>query len=1738
MMMVSCTPQTTKVATSSDTSSTTSDDDSTDSSSDETSDSSDSTNNSEGSIRWISAGNSTTNLVLSSKDTISFYLAGSDVKTLALENENSPLMCLVLNYIDEFRGVRQQLRLRTSIVDIPSSSEVYLRVDASSKSDNQASCQGEASLLSSSRERLDIFDESEAIYSLEDVCPSCTTSIYSSSIDLYTTASGSLVSNITDETNFFNGLTLVINPEGNVTDNTGSCSNVSCQAAGYGCCLDSQCVDDGQIRDNPDSGDLIAALMDVASDAQNFKRWPSVYYVCNVDTGSPIDPDDGEDDEDETDPTDDANQLLQEHINDYRCLNEDVLYCDPDRQSVLEDVWTRCGCMLDPITSDPLDPRCPDYNLKTVEDTSGNIIRVECDIPVDDSNPAPFQNLDIGISARSAPHRFFDSNGVNYDELSSTTQALEQEGEQFTYLNVASKLEPVETSYSMNSILGMFSLDGAQPAYSIDVEIDKLYIIRSVSGYYTPCSSCQKDPWYNAFSSHPETTNTHGLQWRNYTTSRNGYLNNTTKGNYEDTIFGRACWLPPTMLAFSHHENADLNTQRRNRLSTQAAMWINGYQRDWYGFNKGALIGSFDGVKWFAIGNDRRVKSTSKKLFLAINAPFADLAEPTSYNVSVLEDLGGQNASDFDYNIDLDPLHASQNVGASCQYMHQCEVDSDCVSKLGWEYSCADVTDIKSNWPRFDLNADESANNGYSNGLNFENILFNGITGTNKKRCVYRGAGSVCKLDYTSDVTKENRQKLLACAPNYHCRSLNENAFNKEIIRTPNDPNNFLYGYNSNTLGRLKKFFGASETLSTEIKTNIAENIKKFVPSASSLANTLIYQQYGLCVPGRDTGLANIEDSHQSNSPDAVDSISKIGACDPDQTGDARFYSCPTFDSDGNYILSGSSAATLTARKVQNMCSGESQDSTNTSNFSEIEVALNALSLDEESFAASACFRRAGSPCHTNFDCSPNGLHAEIAQTKGLTDFGGTLAESLFWQETLVCSQQTSAPVINVDSSEEYYNYDMGQNRCCMPTKQDFTMYSSIKVAGDATNTNASKIAGYDADNVLLETNVYPYDGPSVDGRYSRYAVSQTGADITIDTSTVLSDSDSIDQWKTINETGEANCCGGGFIRKFDDGTNNWSKNNRLNISPQNFACLNYTNNLYKEAPVGREAQWAVEYNKFCFFPRTIEDSPLGTAKAGCIQSHIEEFSLEGSITAPTIDPELSSPAKTTTNLTNTVIEFRPDDDTTGNGNVSLTNTIGQGVLYYPDSYIQNNLNADESLRTANEYRSSYLNDYYRFIDHNNFVNEENSFGEPVRSSTKIGLILPIYAVVDSDGDDVINDIAGEELSFTVHLRGESLDNVSSAGITDTPTITTIGDTSVTSPTACETLINNNAIDDKTAGGEHLIGPGGGTTIDIDWCVIKDNGRYILLASITSDEADADANGSDWDYGWPEISFTTLDTNPEYKPGNAKYYLDKLGKYELLGIPQVTQDPIYCNDINDANGNGVYDDDEIDTVPGLLKRESKDEVITNTGSTEAIINTSASTGKADSTELHFTEDNMQVQQIFSANEFRCCSKLGDEVADDGKCCSGYANNNIDGKNRCAIPAGTNLMVYLNKYVSSEAFTRDESLRMYTGDDPSTSVVEKQEFDRDGFPLYDDDVYAKVKAIGRKYCENLTVREGGAFGYYVPQPNIGVVGEESDPSGFYSIVDSPADNDLSGTGAGYTSFTNGYRWNHHLYCDDQ
>ena len=431
--------------------------------------------------------------------------------------------------------------------------------------------------------------------------------------------------------------------------------------------------------------------------------------------------------------------------------------------SIRSDVWDRCGCEADPFPSNPDEPQCPDFGLQAVTDATGNITDIICLVPNANSEPTPFQNLSVSVPARSAPHRFYDQDGTNYDDLAELNgnSSITQEGEAFSYTDESGKTGPVTTQFAMNAILGQMSvqLNRALPAKMVGVEFDRAYVISTTNGFYTPCPTCAADQWFEAFKPFPPSQTGNGVSPIGFITDRSSYSNNLSLGNYEDTAFGRACWVPPTMLPWTHRPAAVLNDQRRNRLEAQAAMWVNGYQRDWFGFNQGAIIGSFDGVTWFAIGDGRRVVATSNKLFLAINAPFADLAEPTDMTVSIIQDLGVNSVSDFDYDPDFAMDHPEQNHGATCRNFHQCNKDSDCVTSLGWEYVCSDILEYRTNWPKFDIEGNEIVDQQRSSQM-WTQVL-NGLKVTsNTKRCVYRGAGALASRTGVMSHQKQSKSNL------------------------------------------------------------------------------------------------------------------------------------------------------------------------------------------------------------------------------------------------------------------------------------------------------------------------------------------------------------------------------------------------------------------------------------------------------------------------------------------------------------------------------------------------------------------------------------------------------------------------------------------------------------------------------------------------------------------------------------------------------------------------------------------------------------------------------------------------------------------------------------------------------------------------------------------------------------------------------------------------------------------
>ncbi|MAX65439.1 MAG: hypothetical protein QF441_01275 [Bacteriovoracaceae bacterium] len=1615
--------------------------------------------------------------------------------------------------------------------------------------------------------------DTNLVYKTQDVCTNCLNILTAQEVILYqvdtnatNTTSDDYLKRVNPSSLNYSDLVFRIDTNSNSDSGNSSCTNSACQAQGYDCCVNGQCINEKALKIsgiNADPSGFAIAEQEKLTNATWYKKYPQFYYACletppsDNDNSSPNEPED---------PVSDAEQRLTQLVADYECVKEleqnslsDPFHKNPINgsasytkcditnsaqklyyKSVMKRLYENCGCSeTSDLTS--MISNCPAYNYSPLYQTDSNgnstgvITSIQCVTPEVEQTPLPFQDLEVNINSRSAPHRFFDKNNFEIDPTQPLPTGASgiQEGEEFKYLDNA-YIFPRNGVFNMNSILGQMTLnlDQARPAYQIDIEYDKQYLISTRSGYYQACPTCAKDSWFNNFSAFPASQYGVGIQPVGFTTKRDTYATNLTLGNYEDTIFSRACFIPPTMIPYGHNENNDVQQQRLNRLKTQAALFANGYQRDWYGFNKGALIGSFDGVTWFAVGKGRIVKSTTDKLFLAINAPFADLASPTNHIVSIQEYDFSSSAAVYDYDPTKAINDSEQNEAGSCQEWHQCETDSHCISKLGWEYVCADVTGQKTKWPKFEVkNAQEIANTSKEGSLVefLQQRELPPSSGT--KRCVYRGAGAPCRVDY-ENISDEQLRKNLTCAPNFYCAQVDTaQAFNTEIARfgKPLDElvisKNHFFGQDANILGRPRHYLstGNLSKLDTTIANQINANLSLNDPAGTG--------KFGLCRPGKllpsyntSTVTKDWRPSDQHKRADnkyRTDYTSQIGACNSTLYTDLRYSSCPALDEDGNHIYTqddflndnflvpeinipqGQQAVIERYSFAQNACGMEAlRDDTplsfnttgvqikNYSAFKTIEGdPLNeATSLLTRTIARNSCLRKAGSVCHTDLDCSPNKLQASVIDLVSESYFGNA-AEKKYYEEYLICGQATSEPNV---TDPNFATYNIHNNRCCRPVGETLTMYTEDSQAA--------------LESQGINTSLYGALNPTSKQRYSRYSVVDSSIDSftkesniirpsantdDMDNNKVLDNSVNItnpNQWKTIHTAAAKTCCGGSWVRAFDDGTNNWRRN-RLNIDPSNFKCLNYRNGLYltENASAYNMSQTTLDQGKadFCF------DGSL--EQGGCVQRSlgtIENFSIR----KPTLN----------------------------------TDTGGSGVMYL-----------SSSLSTMENLWENYLFTFGRFIPYDGsslndrgYVLQWSDDPDPNNITRKnLITLLPSFVTYDN------------EVELQIRLTDPN----------PTPGATTNPQGEILCSPATLGADPTGGLDSQDADWDPGVCPDSGPG-ERNCCYILDPITRVLRVAFSNTDKNDATNYDNIDselrinftavgtLEWEQkkASATTvndinfLDHRRSSSPGNALYYLKKLAKLEYLGIPQMVYEPLYCNDIYQKMVPGIFKEEafgqKLLTVMDFLNHDrtfydSSLDTPWNNDTAPAPHNANALNQN-----LVATQELIEHSPIFSDNQFKCCLELGTVIdinSNDSLCCSGVAvEDEADNtKKICKLPTGTNLNVYFNKFVSGEGLS--SSLN---------TPLSESDFDiKTGEPKLSNDVLNKLVSLGERFCETGEIRRGSAFGNYQAQP---VAPSGSRGITLFSIVDHITDSESgSGDENGFNAFQSGFRWDHHIYCKE-
>lgn len=1606
------------------------------------------------------------------------YITGYETETYLASESNfkNQTYCLVADF--SITGNKRQMRARVipeSYYDFSAKRTVRtLRVDFNViSSEVQSLCSPALYSYNSLGEHsLDTTVPATVVYSADALCPTCTSRVNSTKIRVFKLNSSALYE-VPTQSIKLSGLSLIVDPNSGSSGGNGSCSISSCQAQGYDCCLEDQCVDNSALRPSAQTiyyDQWRTAEEERLTDPLAWMRYPHIYYICPnyvpPTTGTTTGGSTGTTTGSTGGGGDQLEQQLAQIKKDLACLENikaqtltvpfhqellvnnsftgtaqcKTLTSEENDQMHFKKVARRlyqyCGCSYSELAD--MINFCPAYYYKaSTTNSAGEVTSFECQILSEVTVPT---TQEVSVNSRSAPHRFFNSDGAEF----STPQAssLPQELDTFTYLDQDNNVHS-QSEFGINSIIGPMSinLDRALPAKSVNVELDQMYLIRTTSGYYTPCPTCGKDKWHESMTAYPSSNWGVGLQAIGFSTKRDELDSNITGGNYEDTIFGRACWVPPTMLPFTHRSitGTDSTNQRRNRLQTQAVLYSNGYQRDWFGFNKGALIGSFDGVSWFAVGNGRLVKSTTKKLYLAINAPFADLATASMHQVQISLYDGHSQAPQVDYDPQYHRTASLQNQAGNCQANHMCQTDTDCITRLGWEYACADVSGLKTNWPIFDINSREEVG---TQALTLDQILTQKkFPSSDTKRCVYRGAGAVC-LQNSNLVTDLNNKKVMTCAPNFYCAPLTSgDNISTKVSRFATDLENLivnrnhLFGQDANVLGRPLNYMGEIATIPNALQTSIRSNLMENQP-------TLAGSGAGICRPGKalatlatQATMSNPFEQHKS--PDTIkrtDFINQIASCNSALFTVYRHSSCPVIGDSGNYLQFESNTLAVdfnTRASRQNSCGLESistdagslnmsADSLHTfSAFKEIEAKpLSEQIITNKTMVRDACLRRAGAVCHTDLDCSPNKLHAEFAGIKALKFFGNN-AEKTYWEESLVCGQGNPKP--SIYDQEATLAYDQTQNRCCREIGKDLTTHT--------TDTPRSHLnALYTPETQGLITATHPGLAANNAKRYSRLtSVEELGAvnrpllsaNTTRNNAGVLTSASNIEvanQWKTLREANSETCCGGGWIRKFSDGGNDWTQKNRLYFDAANFSCLNSRHQILT-APESLAAFYNSvadvrnlinrDYSEYC--------QDISATDGGCAQYSFASNSTDEG--APAHDPY-------------GVISVNTLNGTFGGSNTDFIFTPFSGDAHQGVTMVYNSTTS----------------------------------GARRNINIRIPSFIPRVSF---------------DTSYAIGANGANTNGISI--ITSTQSLAcvkqdTLSPTSHTDASSC------------AAG---------------NCCYSFDSSSRILKVVLS---AGASAHFKDNQTGIRfNVDLTPFNAFVRTRPANDLYYLSRLGRMELSGVPQISYEALYCNDNADR------------LVPGLFKSS----IMKNSAEFENATNSFIRNG-----EWQTTSHALNQNPVFAESQFKCCSPLGKTTTNPGNCCSGYGVQVENSNNfTCSLPTGTDLMVYLNPFISNEGL--------------NLTLTESDYNSATGEPLLSSTVVNKIAQIGRNHCEGKKVRQGGAFGNFEPEPQ----GSRTDASKrIYQIVDSSNDvGQVTNAGAtlssGYNVFNEGYRWNHHLYCTE-
>ncbi len=969
---------------------------------------------------------------------------------------------------------------------------------------------------------------------------------------------------------------------------------------------------------------------------------------------------------------------------------------------------------------------CPnnDCTLEPVRDNNDTIVNYACVPPASDTSTVPLQQL-VQISSKRSPHLHFNTTGLYKADLTQgeiiSDPINEQEGLEFEYTDLNPLQPNNQASYiGFNEIYGSFNygVDSALPAKEVFVDKGTTYDISVTKGSFANCYNCGYDYYSNLVRLFPENLTYSGGGFKpDYESSSK--LNASTY-RADEMAFGRSCYVPTTMIPWGHEKKSVLSTQRRDRLSAQHFLFANGYQRDWYGFDYGALIGSFDGVKWFAIGNARRIKAKSNRLFLAFNAYFADQTlDNSSFNVLVQDSV---------INGDVEfPETDIATTGAQCQQAYICEKDSDCAATLGWEYACEKVSSIKGKYPRFDDNGKE---------IPFTEEYLNLATLVSRyegssKRCVYRGRGALCTQGYDSVVasntySQTDEPRHHACSANTYCQPFTDTngdvaKFNNRINRIPRSifyQNSQLdaseyhssVGLISPIIGRPLDYVG-SETIDPGVKNSLNANnnsaicLPGKVNSATynagvtpSSLNDAIPQSSNASATSNPSSFIRLND----NAGDVIHGIGKTAS----SVGIAHHLACPVFDTSGNDVRFSYSSTDISTRgEVHHLADAQNLSTEVLDKFSSLidtayiqnyeqSISASGNSADDDilandlSYEKNSCLRAPGSTCFTDLDCAANNAIVGTLTSVTTGDLAGLINEYelLFWQSKMVCSQPATFGEAD---------YDVRKNRCCREVNNEIKYPTVNNDSSTPLNEDGFTTAIYQEATPLTDSvNTRNTDPGSYSGNtlthYHTNRSSDTLNNLKVASVNACNDGNNATecatttnfekQFRTVDTMAARSCCSENWIRNFSEtqgGGHTWSPSKFQQIDTSAFECLNYYD-LDGDGTRNNSVDCADPLDPNC------EAISIPETKANIILEWLSKMELVGipNVMIPVIDKSVATS------------NFKCSDDLSGGDNYlsNFINTANTDIDYDNNSTgsTYDDTSDDDGLPDINDFLSLY----------------------------------------------------------------------------------------------------------------------------------------------------------------------------------------------------------------------------------------------------------------------------------------------------------------------------------------------------------------------------------------------------------------------------------------------------------------